>query len=424
MKARTWLLLSLLASGISGLYMYKILLPWEYFIDVERGRLIAQMGDLYPRWVGTRELLLNGRNPYGPEVSHEIQTAFYGHPVVQTYGDPRVDPIDEQRFAYPVYIVFLLAPTVPMNFSHLNNWAPVIFAFFTAISVLVWLDVLRYRPPKLLTAAIVLFVVSSPQIAQGLRLRQLGLMVAFLLVLGAWLVARNHLALAGVILAISTVKPQMVVLPLIWFLFWSISAWKKRWPLLAGFGVTITALAGLGAWLLPEWPRDFVDGIIAYRKYFPKPSLLSLALGEWVGALASAVVLASIFFIAWRNQKANANSPKFIQTLALFFIAADVVLPPLLTPFNQVLLLLPILMLVRDWTTLPRVGRSLFAATLAWPSLCSFALLWLHPRLDSTRRIPLLPSASVMLIPFLTLILLAMIWNRSESHLTTTSMLA
>ncbi len=31
----------------------------------------VQMGDLYPRWVGARELLLHQRNPYSEEISHE-----------------------------------------------------------------------------------------------------------------------------------------------------------------------------------------------------------------------------------------------------------------------------------------------------------------------------------------------------------------
>src|SRR5271166_281814 len=112
MKVRLWLLLSLLASATSCLYMFRVLGPWEYYIDVRPGKLKAQMGDLYPRWVGTRELLLHGRNPYGPEVSHEIQMAFYGHAIEQKYGQPGVDVIDEQRFVYPVYVVFLLAPTM------------------------------------------------------------------------------------------------------------------------------------------------------------------------------------------------------------------------------------------------------------------------------------------------------------------------
>src|SRR5271169_1751110 len=167
MNARLWFLLSLLASATSCLYMFRVLLTWEYYIDVAHGPLKAQMGDLYPRWVGTRELLLHGRNPYGPEVSHEIQIAFYGHVINQTYGQPRVDVIDEQRFVYPIYVVFLLAPTAWVGFSQLQMWTPVVFAMLTAISVPLWLSVLRWRPPRVVAATLVLFVLSSPQIMQG-----------------------------------------------------------------------------------------------------------------------------------------------------------------------------------------------------------------------------------------------------------------
>jgi hypothetical protein len=414
-KVRLWLLFSVLASATSCLYMSRVLLPWEYYIDVEHGRLKAEMGDLYPRWVGTRELLLNGQNPYSPEVSHEIQMAFYGHAIDQKYGQPGVDVIDEQRFVYPVYVIFLMAPTVRMDFSQLQLWAPIIFALLTAISVPLWLSVLRWRPPKSLVAAIVLFVLSSPQVMQGLRLRQLGLVVSFLLALSAWCIARNHLAIAGVLLAVSTVKPQMVVLPLTWFLLWGISAWPRRWPLLAGFGITLAALVGLGELILPGWPRYFVDGLIAYRNYFPTTSLLCLALGNWVGGALSAVAIIGLLTLAWRNRQADAVSPEFIQTLAAFFIGATLVLP-LLTPFNQVLLLLPALMVFRDWAALPRIGRRVLAVVIAWPTISSVVLLLLHPRLDSTHRVPLLPSAMVLFVPFLLLLLLAATSSRTNEQ--------
>jgi hypothetical protein len=402
--------LSLLASATSSLYMSRVLLPWEFYIDVEHGKLKAEMGDLYPRWVGTRELLLHRRNPYGPEVSHEIQMAFYGHVIDQKYGEPGVEVVDEQRFVYPLYVVFLLAPMVYLSFSQVQMCALVLFAVVTAISVLLWLDLLRWRPDKILTTAIVLFVLSNPQIVQGLRLRQIGLLVAFLLALSAWCIARNHLALAGVFLAVSTVKPQMVVLPLVWFLVWGISAWPRRWPLLAGFGVTLATLVALGELILPGWPGYFVDGLIAYRKYFPTTSLLCLALGNWVGGAFSGIAILALLTLAWRNRKVDAASPDFIQTLAAFFVAASLVLP-LFQPFNQVLLLLPALMVVRDWDLLPRLGRRSFLIVAAWPWIASLVLLLFPPRLDSTNRIPLLPSVLVLFVPFLLLMLLL---TRSE----------
>jgi hypothetical protein len=167
--------------------------------------------------------------------------------------------IDEQRFVYPVYVVFLLAPSVYLQFWQLQVWASIIFAILTAVSVILWMEVLRWRPPKALVLAIVLFVLSTPQVVQGLRLRQLGLLVAFLLALSAWCIVRNHLAIAGIFLAISTIKPQMAVLPLAWFLFWAASAWVRRWSLLAGFAVTLAALTGLGG-LAISWTDSLLIG--------------------------------------------------------------------------------------------------------------------------------------------------------------------
>src|SRR6202035_4447497 len=65
-------LLSLCASATAWLYAQSSLGPWTDAKDLQTDGLKAQMGDLYPRWVGTRELLIHRRNPYSPEVSHEI----------------------------------------------------------------------------------------------------------------------------------------------------------------------------------------------------------------------------------------------------------------------------------------------------------------------------------------------------------------
>jgi hypothetical protein len=399
MRSWLWLVLAVMASAISWTYMHRVLLPWEYYVNVQHGPLKEEMGDLYPRWVGTRELLLNGRNPYGKEVSHEIQMAFYGHPIEQTYDKPS-DILDEQRFVYPLYVVLLLAPTVHSDFATLQTWAPVVLALFTAISVWIWLQVARWRPPPLAIAALILFILSSPQIAQGLRLRQFSLFVAFLFALASWCVTRSRYFIAGILLALSTIKPQMVALCLLGLLLWSAGDWKKRWPLPAGFGSALAALVGGAELLLPGWPRYFVEGLNAYRKYFPTAtSPLWLVLGGWAGPALSVVLVAALLIFAWRHRKVAADSPEFAQILALFLLSSTLVLP-LLTPFNHVLLLLPVVILLRDWNALPRLGRSAFTALAAWPWITSLALLAHPPQLESMTRIPLLPSALVLLFPF------------------------
>jgi hypothetical protein len=406
MKTTIWILLSVLACAVTWLYTARVLGPWEHYVNVERGNLKNQMGDLYSPWMGTRELLLHGSNPYGPEVSHEIQMAFYGRAIAQSYREPGANVINEQRFAYPVYVVFLLAPTVHADFQKLQVWAAATLAVLTALSVLLWIEVLRWQPSKALIATLILFTLSTPQVMQGLRLRQLGLVVAFLLAVSAWCVIRNHLALAGIALALSTIKPQMVVLPLAWFLLWSVSAWPRRWPLLAGFSITLATLIALGELLLPGWPHFFLNGLLAYRNYVATPSILSTVLGGAFGLVVSGIIVVGMLAFAWRNRQADAASPEFIQVLTAFLLGAALVLP-LMYPFNQVLLLLPAMMIARDWLSLPRLLRRVLAVVVAWPWVARFVLLLLPPRLDSMSRLPLLPSALTLFVPILLSMLFA-----------------
>lgn len=405
MKAWLWLVFGLAAAGVSWSYMHRVLLPWEHYVNMQpRGRLKADLGDLYPRWIGTRDLLLHGKNPYSAEVSHEIQLGFYGHPIEQTYDKPPSEIIDEQRFAYPVYVVFLLAPTAHADFGLLNAWAPIFLAGFTALGVFLWLAVLRWRPPPWQAAALILLVMSSPQIAQGLRLRQPGLFVAFLVALGCWCVTRRHYLVAGMLLAVATIKPHMVLLILAWLALWCVGEWKRRWPLAAAFCGTLIILSGAGELLVPDWPAYFLQGIDAYRKYFPTTSLVRLILGNWIGGWVSLVIVALHLVAGWRKRRVAAESPEFVHTLALFLLATCFVLP-LLTPSNQVLLLLPVVALVRDWDHLHRVWRRALAVCIAWPFLIALLFLAHPPRVDTMSRWSLLPSALTLVVPFLVLIL-------------------
>ena len=36
-----------MASAISWTYMHRVLLPWEYYVNVQHGPLKEEMGDLY-----------------------------------------------------------------------------------------------------------------------------------------------------------------------------------------------------------------------------------------------------------------------------------------------------------------------------------------------------------------------------------------
>ncbi|OLB85166.1 MAG: hypothetical protein AUI17_06305 [Acidobacteriales bacterium 13_2_20CM_2_55_5] len=77
--------------------------------------------DIYPRWLGSRELFLHGIDPYSERVTQEIQVTYYGHALAP--GEDR----DEQRFAYPIYVSFLLLPTILLPFTAVQ----VVFVIFS-----------------------------------------------------------------------------------------------------------------------------------------------------------------------------------------------------------------------------------------------------------------------------------------------------
>jgi hypothetical protein len=417
MKSSVWLAVSLVVGGITLLSVHRILDPWSYAsrVNVEKGNMAAEMGDLYSPWVGTRELLLRHRNPYGPNVTRQIQMVFYGHPIKQTYDDSGRFLVNEQRFAYPVYLVFLLAPFVKTNFTDLHRWARPALAAFAAISLLLSLRILNWRLTWTKTTALILFILSSPQLVQGLRFEQLALLVGFLLVAAAWCVQKNYLVTAGVLLALSTIKPQMSIVPLCWFAVWAGGDWSRRWRIAASFFATLTAFIAGGQLLLPGWIGYFVTGLSAYRKYAPTSSLLRIALGDTVGSIVGAIIFLGLVHFAWRNRKTKAASPEFTLVFAAFLMGAILVFP-LFTPFNQVMLILPTLFLLRDWKAVPPFSRFVFIAIVSWPWITELALLIFPPQLDSPSQLPLLPSFMVSFFPlFLPLMHMAKRRNASPA---------
>ncbi len=393
--------ISLFAFLIATLYSQRILEPWKHYIQVRDGNLFPHPGDLFPRWIGTRDLLLHGQNPYGPAVSGEIQTRFYGHPIIQSYSLPEHKIIDEQRFAYPIYVVFFLAPTVYLSYGQLEAISYVALSLFCAASVFLWIDFLKWRLSAVTKVAVALFVLSTPQIMQALRLRQLSLAVGLLIALTAWCIARNHLATAGVILAIATIKPQLMLLPLAWIFLWTSGDLGRRWRLLAAFVAALSALVGAGELLLPGWVSWFLDGLRAYRLYFPTYSILEIMLGNKAGDVLAGVFILWLAIIAWKYRRVSGDSGEFALVLALSTFVAVATMSYLFMPFNQALLLPPSFLLLRDWQFLPKLTRVGAFLYLLHPSTISLAFLLIHHDWLTPSRLPLFPLSVSPLLPLL-----------------------
>jgi hypothetical protein len=332
----------------------------------------GNLSDLYPRWLGARELLLRHRDPYSPEITREIQTGYYGRPL-----DPArfADPKDQQRFAYPVYVVFLMAPTIRMPFPLAQTYFRWIFVLLTLISIPLWLRVARWRPGVTVTLILVILTFGSFAVVQGIKLQQLSLVVNGIMAASAAALIAGQFAVAGVLLALATIKPQLALPLAAWLTLWAISDWRRRQGFVWSFLLTMGALLAASELVLPGWIGEFRAALSAYRDYTQgASSVLEILTWPALGKILVAVIVLLVAIAGWRLRKAEYDSPAF-SAMTVLVLAATVVIVPSFAPYNQVVLLPAIFLIVASWGSLWR--RNLATRIACVVGLLVFFWHWL-----------------------------------------------
>ncbi len=361
------------------------------------------LSDLYSRWYGARELLLHHRDPYGVEVSHEIQIAFYGKLLDPSRpGEPR----DQQRFAYPLYVVFLLAPTVKLDFPTVR----IVFWWFLAAvtvgSALLWLRFFRLHLSLTALAVLFLMLLSSIPVLQGVSILQLALLVSCFISAAALSVVSGQLFLAGALLALATIKPQLSALPIAWFALWVCGDWRHRRSLLGGFAATLGALTLGSEYLLPGWFLRYPAALRAYADYTGATSLLGVLLPTtfaWIVSISALLVAAQF---CWRARRQPANSRTFAIALCFALTLTVLIVPSVLPPFNHVLVLPVVLLMILHWKDLWRTTpltcftAAVFLGFGFLPWLLALVLLFMPSALRQSQSLWSLPLVASLALPF------------------------
>lgn len=368
-KPQLGLALSLVAAVSMWSYAEFILIPHQRSEAARTATPRGNLSDLYPRWLGARELLLHGRDPYSDQVTREIQAGYYGRPL-----DPNRpnDPKDQQGFAYPVYVVFLLAPTVKLPFAIVQEAFRWLLVLLVIASVFLWMRALQLRKAMSWKLTWIVLALGSFPAMQGIKLQQLTLLVCALLAGSVAALASGHLVLAGILLAVATIKPQLAAILAAWLLFWTLGNWRRRQSFAWSFVISFIVLIGASQALLPGWVARFRNAAHAYWQYTGGgKSVLDLVLPSVASKALSAILLVTLFLWLWRARHSPPETPHFRWSLALVCSVTLVVIPTY-APYNQ-LLLLPSLIAV--WEEIPAMARKGVVARLLLV-LAGFALLW------------------------------------------------
>jgi hypothetical protein len=379
-RDRSWLVFAGALLVCFGVWRWAeaILVPASTAQAIAKNRPIGNNSDLYPRWLGARELLLHGRDPYSADVTRQVQIGYYGRPL-----DPKnpADPVDQVAFAYPLYVVFLLAPTVTLSFASAAEIFRWVQLLGTACSVPLWMYAIGFRPPRLLVFSGMILSISTFSAVQEFHMQNLSALVILLLASAAAAAVREWLWLSGFLLALSTIKPQISGLLILWFILWATGRWAERKHLVWSFVGTMAALFGAAEAISPGWIGRFLRAAEQYQSYAANPSILQVFFPSLLAKLLAAALLILLAFQCWRWRQRAAGSADFGWALA-WVSAVTLAILPKLSAYNQPLLILALLVLLANYETIGRAGlipRALTKAAFGcqiwqWAAAVSLAL--------------------------------------------------
>jgi len=371
--------------------------------------------DFYPVWLTTREGWRHHRDPYSPEMTREIQTGLFGRPL--DGRNPLDPPAGYREFAYPAYVDILFWPAAGLPYPAVRIILGFLLPLTTAAGIILWLWAMRFRPGPAIVGLLLLLTLCSYEVLEALFAEQLGLVVGFLVAASMAALVAGKYVTAGTLLALSTIKPQMVVLLIFFLLLWSTAKWRERRGLAMAFVLTQALLCGAALVVWPRWIQHWVSVLFDYRSYSVPPltsDLFGPGFGAIFGAMLAAVLVGTGIAVAWRVRACSADSPEFLLALSLLLAITSVALVPGHAFYDHVVLLPGIILMVRFWRRLSLSQRPvrwmlfITTAVLCWQWLAATALVAIHPLISAERFDGALGVPIRMIGPF-PLVLLALL---------------
>jgi hypothetical protein len=269
-----------------------VLITWANFIFVQQN---PGGNDFLVHWVGTRALFIDGLSPYSDTVAEQIQTHAYGRPALP--GE------HELRVAYPLYSVLVFLPYALISDYELARalWMTTLEVALIGLALLS-LRLTRWKLNIWLLPFFLLFSILWYHSLRPLINGNAVILVALALVSAFAALRTGRDELAGLLLAFSTIKPHLVVLPIIFILIWTISF--RRWRALIWMLITLVLLSISGVLFVPDWPLQNLREVLAYSSYNP-PGTPGAVFETWLPATGRqlgwglSVLLGLILILEW-----------------------------------------------------------------------------------------------------------------------------
>jgi hypothetical protein len=296
--------------------------------------------DFLARWVAARSWVLDGLDPYDPQVSLRAQERIYGRA-----ADP-ANKEDLAQFAYPLHSMLFFAPMGLIPYTEARAiWMTLLEIGLPVIAIL-GLNLARWKPRPWHAAALLAFSVFWYHGVRSVVVGQFAVIDAALMIGSLLAVQRRWDLLAGCLLALSTAKPQMPVLLYPFILIWA--AYARRWRLVASTLVFSLALLLAFLMLEPSWPLEWIRQLAPYTEYATSgPPVWIFAsyfptMSVGIEAVLSGALLA---YLLWEWIRSFGKSDDWFQwTAAMTIVVTNMV--AVRTATTNYVVMLPALILI------------------------------------------------------------------------------
>lgn len=358
--------------------------------------------DFLPRWLGTRLFLMEGQSPYSEETTLEIQRQFYGRPARS--GE------DQVLFVYPFYSILLFSPFALIADY---NFARAVWMTVLEVSVILLvaagLSLNRWRLSPFMLGLIMLFAALWYYTVRALINANLALLISLVVALAFLAIRQERDGLAGLLLALTTVKPQMVILLILLVLLWSIS--NQRWILFWSLLGNIALLTAVTSLLIPNWIWQNLVQIFAYPDY-TLPTTPGEIFAVWMPGVglrlgyALTVIVAATLVFEWK-QAWGKDFRWLLWTAGLTLAATQLIGLPTATE-NYMIMFPALLMVFASWEDQWRnLGKVLIYTSLI---LLFFGVWWLF--LATLERGDQPIQGLIMFFPLPVFLLVGLYWVR------------
>lgn len=293
----------------------------------------SHYSDFRSPWMGVIGLL-HGTDAYGSAFTHEIQLQMFGKIVT----DPHTD---SQAFVYPAQTAILLSPFALLPWKAARILLTVFLPVLVAVSTWLWAQLCSVERGRWL--AVCLVTLSWPSI-WAYQQTQLTVVVLAALAGACFLLSRESDGLAGILLAISTIKPNVALLLTLWLLLQMTI--QRRWRFLLGFGVAMAALLGTSQILFGGWASRWAAAARLYSSSPFKPPLLILIFGHSFGMIAVGLLASGIVVRLVKIGFVSPRSRGFSHAVALILAFTTCAIPTTMWMIYNELALVPAVLIV------------------------------------------------------------------------------